>query len=93
MSYIHTSIHTYRIRSSNTLVYEIQFAILPVNLKHTDITEIKVPNSTFTLSLEAVTCVCLCVCVCVCVCVYVRVIMRMCIDLQSCTLPIPTLSE
>ena len=69
MSYIHTSIHTYRIRSSNPLVYEIQFAILPVNLKHTDITEIKVPNSTFTLSLEAVTCVCLCVCVCVCVCV------------------------
>ena len=95
MSHIHTSINTHRIRSSNPLVYEIQFAILPVNVKHVDITEIKIPNSTLTLSLEAVTCPCLCVraCVCVCVRVCVCVCVRMCIDLQSCTLPIPTLSE
>ena len=52
MSHIHTSINTYRIRSSNPLVYEIQFAILPVNVKHADITEIKIPNSTLTLSLS-----------------------------------------
>ena len=79
MSHIHTSINTYRIRSSNPLVYEIQFAILPVNVKHADITEIKIPNSTLTLSLEAATCPCLCVRACVCVCVCACVCACVCV--------------